>query len=267
MFLPKQTCSLITIHDLLPFKPNNRFSFVQRLYLTQLTKLCAHKARTIVTVSNTSKKDIVNTLGVSADKVEVTYNITNKPILNEISCNAELPSNYFFSIGALQKDKQYDVVIRGFYLFLTTVQSDYKLLIAGGDQGHRNELESLVLELGISNKVVFLGYIDESDKWIYIKNCIATILMGKNEGFGIPVIESILLHKPAIVANLGALPEIVGKGGYVIESDKESVAEAFELCTSIDTCIESEVFDREIKRFQLSEQLNVLIHALKCSLK
>lgn len=67
--------SIITIHDLLPFRKANRFGLLQRLYLKFFTYMCAHKSEKIATVSNNSKNDIINTLNVKSDKVIVTYNI------------------------------------------------------------------------------------------------------------------------------------------------------------------------------------------------
>lgn len=251
--------SIITIHDLLPFRKINRFGLLQRLYLKFFTYLSACKAEKIVTVSNNSKKDIIETLNVNSDKVIVTYNILGDSKKSLIQHPDSDP--FFFSVGALQDDKQYDLMITAFLKFKKRVNNNCKLLIAGGDHGAKKNLQALIEKLNLDDHVQLLGYITDEDKWGYYKNCRALILLGKNEGFGIPVLEAMSVNKPSIVANTGALPEIMGKAGFVTNADIDSICDA--MIKSYSHILDQTVFKDELSRFSANKQIVTLQHMFK----
>ncbi|EFC1528483.1 glycosyltransferase family 4 protein [Escherichia ruysiae] len=251
--------SIITIHDLLPFRKVNRFGLLQRLYLKIFTYLSAYKAEKIVTVSNNSKNDIINTLNVNNDKVVVTYNILGdfkQPFMQHPDCGP-----FFFSVGALHEDKQYDLMITAFLKFKKIVNDDCKLLIAGGDHGAKKNLQDLIDELKLNDHVQLLGYISDEKKWEYYENCCALILLGKYEGFGIPVLEAMSVNKPSIVANTGALPEITGKAGFVINADIDSICDA--MLKSYSHKLDQKVFKDELSRFSANKQIITLQNMFK----
>ncbi|WP_461602293.1 glycosyltransferase family 4 protein [Aeromonas rivipollensis] len=256
IILPRGVKSIITIHDLLPFRAKNRYSSLQNIYLKFSTWVCAKFAYKIVTVSNTSKDDIVSILGVNESKVRITYN-TVRQFDSNVIFHPRTTNKYFFSISALQEDKQIDISIKAFSMFINSGYDNYHFYIAGGDQGYKKELQKIARELNIENKVHFLGYIEENDKWAYIKYATALILLGKNEGFGIPVIEGMMMKRPVIVANLGALPEIVGKSGYITPPTVDGVAQA--MIYSVENEVPTETYEMEIARFSPKIQFNTFI--------
>lgn len=257
---PGKCKSIITIHDLLPFKKGNRFSLSQSLYLRFFTWFSSIKASEIITVSNYSKKDISKTLRVKFHKISVTYNVLGETGYSETN-GESFDKNFFFTVGALQKDKQLDVIIKAFYDFRTKGHVDYKLMIAGGDQGAESDLRSLINSLGLQEQVKLLGYINEEQKWLYYHRCKALLLLGKNEGFGIPVLEAMSAYKPSIVSNTGALPEIMGNAGFAVNSDRKSVSEAMLNISS--SVFSKDVFDKELCRFSVIKQVEVLHEVFK----
>nr|ANF29866.1 glycosyltransferase group 1 [Hafnia alvei] len=137
----------------------------------------------------------------------------------------------------------------------------FKLLIAGGDQGGKKEILDVITQIKFENEVFLLNYITNKQKQYFYKHCEASILLGKSEGFGIPVIESMYYKKPIIVSNQGALPEIVGSAGIKTESDVRSVAIAMRDVMSKQ--FPEKIFADELNRFDRSEQIKKLISAFK----
>lgn len=255
--------SIITIHDLLPFKRKNRFSLLQRQYLKLFTYLSAKFAYKIITVSNYSKMEIMRLLGTSGDKVIVTYNTLPNIHIENPSINCWINCKYFFSVGALQSDKQYDLMIKAFYKFIQMDEQykDYKLLIAGGDLGAKKSLCNLIDEFNLSGKVILLGYISELEKNSLYSSCTASLLLGKSEGFGIPVIESMFHNKPVIVSDLGALPEIVGDAGIVVNSNLNDLTNAMVNVCNLN--LSEKVFKHELDRFESEKQIECLTSVIK----
>ncbi|WP_225548564.1 glycosyltransferase family 4 protein [Chromobacterium violaceum] len=219
--------SIVTIHDLLPFKTGARYGKLQGAYLRLLTKFCARRAEKIVTVSEFTKNEISKFLGVSASKVSVFYNC-----LPHSFCEARNDSKQFLLIVAgLNADKRVDCALRGFKEYLQrNPSSRLRLMIAGGDQGARCQLEELTADIGLQERVHFLGEITDEEKNELLSDCVAIVMMGRSEGFGIPVLEAMRVGKPALVAKAGALPEVMGKAGVMVRfpESADQVAEGIQ---------------------------------------
>lgn len=161
--LLKAKCkSIITIHNLLPFKKANKFSLLQKLYLKFFTYMCAHKSKKIATVSNNSKNNIINTLNVKSNKVIVTYNILSnfkKSSIHQYNCKP-----FFFSVSALHKNKQYNLIIKAFLKFKKLVNNNCKLLIAKSNHKAKKILQNLINKLKLNNHVQLLKYITNKNK-------------------------------------------------------------------------------------------------------
>ncbi|AWS77503.1 glycosyltransferase family 1 protein [Enterobacter hormaechei] len=255
--------SIITIHDLLPFKKCNRFGWFQKKYLKIFTSLSAKTSHKIVTVSNYSLNEIVDYLHVDKNKIVVTYNSSSISYDNLYTKHAKNNNKYFFSVGALQDDKQYDLMIRAFHLFLESNPDykDFKLFIAGGDHGSKGKLEIIIKDLSMQDQVILLGYVSDGEKYSLYMDCKATLLLGKSEGFGIPVIESMVFEKPIIVSNLGALPEIVGSAGIITASTVSDVANAMRKI--LEFKCSKDLFTHELERFNLKKQQDKLYNLFK----
>lgn len=218
------TKSIITIHDLLPFKNGARYGKLQQAYLRLLTKFSSIRATKIITVSNFTKSEILHYLKVSASKVFVFYNCL--AVSHSESSNKS--KQFLLIIGGLNADKRVDCTLNGFKKYIQrNPSSPLRLVIAGPDQGARHQLEYLAEQLGLTATVSFLGQISEDEKNNLLSSCVAIVMMGRSEGFGIPVLEAMRVGKPALVADAGALPEVIGHAGVVINTpeDSDQVAE------------------------------------------
>jgi glycosyltransferase involved in cell wall biosynthesis len=221
LFLFGRARSIVTIHDLLPFVEGSRYKGVHQAYLRVLTRLCARRARTVITVSEHSKAELRARLALEPARIQVVYNCLEAPF------RAADPSDmrFFLVLGGLNSDKRVDVALKGFRQFADAcVDSRHELIVAGPDQGSRADLEHLAAELGLAARVRFLGQVAEAEKTRLIAGCSGLIMMGRSEGFGIPVLEAMRVGRPSLVANAGALPEIAGRSGIVVEPEPQQVA-------------------------------------------
>ena len=224
IFLFGSTRSIVSILDLLPFKAGARYGLLQRTYLRLFTKLCARHSEKIITISNCTKNEIVTLLKVPSHKISIVYPCLPFPYVERPSYD----ERYLLVIGGLNEDKRVDSILRGFATFIKrNPHSTLKLIIAGPDQGAKRQLEDLADELNLTPTTSFLGQVSEERKNELLAGCLAIVMMGRSEGFGIPVLEAMRFGKPSLVADAGALPEISGNAGVVVKmpENAEQVAE------------------------------------------
>lgn len=197
-----------------------------------------NRADKIVTVSESSKNDIIKLLNVDKNKIEVVYNGVE---YNEFSkCHSEeqkfkvkkkykLPDRYILYMGTLEPRKNIESIIKSFNLFKLNANiklKDMKLVIAGKKGWMYTSIFNLVNELMLENEVVFTDYVDDIDKPIIYNMASLFVFPSVYEGFGIPVLEAMASSVPVIASNIPALSEVSGDAAVLIEpKDIESIAE------------------------------------------
>jgi len=185
----------------------------------------AHAAR-IMTISQSSKNDIIKAYRVPATRVVVTYPGFS---MKESGIRHQAPiKNYILSVGTIQPRKNYSRLIEAFALFLRENKqkfSDLKLLIIGKKGWMYESILDAPKKYGVENQVKFLDFVPDSELASYYKNALCFALPSLYEGFGLPVLEAMAYGCPVVVSNVSSLPEIAGKAGiYVNPESAEDIA-------------------------------------------
>jgi glycosyltransferase involved in cell wall biosynthesis len=215
-YYPKSTKKkLLTIHDLNFLFDNNKNDRKKKKYLADLQKQ-VDNADFITTISNYSLGLIQKFLDIRDKPVKVIYNGCNFPSLSNFSQPSKIKNaeSYFFTIGTIVRKKNFHVLPG----LLDGINS--KLVIAGEvvDKKYYNEILEEAKKQGVTDRIIFLGAVPESEKWWLYDNMTAFLFPSIAEGFGLPVIEAMSFGKPAILSKETSLPEIGGKAAYYFSS-------------------------------------------------
>jgi glycosyltransferase involved in cell wall biosynthesis len=214
-FFPKK--SIIIVHDFAyletPAASRKQKITSRLLYLLHARSL--KKASTIVAVSEAAKESTIRHFHISPEKVQVIYNGFIVP--DATPQKIETPEKFFLFAGVLKARKNVLGVIRAFAEFAAN-HPDYFLLIAGKKGGsYFVECEAAVKELGIGEKVRFLGYVTDGElSYLYTK-ATALVFPSFIEGFGMPVLEAMSACLPVITSNTGALAEVAGDAALLVD--------------------------------------------------
>ena len=240
-YLPLRTSvkTILTVHDLNFEHFPKQLPFLTRKYYKYFTPKFCKKAEKIITVSKTSKQDIINQYTIESDKISVIYNGANnkyRPIKTiekqKIKKRYAAGSDYFYFVGSLHTRKNIINLMKGFNQFITQNNTDFKLLIIGEKMWKNKDIEMELKQLKHKNKILFLGRkeIDELSK--ITAAATALTFIPHFEGFGIPLAEAMNCHTPIITSNVSCLPEIAGNTAiYVNPNDINSIANAMqEIC-------------------------------------
>lgn len=255
---------VVTIFDLSYLKFPEMFNKKDLWQLKNWTKFSILNSDHIVTISSSTKKDIVDEYGIDKNKISLAYpgfddqtfhKITDSAKIEKIQNKYNTGKTYILYIGTIQPRKNLVRLIETFSrLHLRGVgqmndQShlggELKLVIVGktiglGRQGWMfEEILKRPRELGIEESVVFTGFVPTQDLPYLINGAIAFIQPSLYEGFGIPVVEAMACGVPVLVSNTSSLPEVVGKAGIMF--DPYSV-------TQIEQAIRTIISDKKIRK-------------------
>lgn len=222
-FFPKK--SIVVVHDFAYLEMPSH-SFKQKLIsfvLYAAHGLSLWKATKIVAVSQTAKDSVVRHFHISPEKIQVIYNGFIAPA--GVSEPLETPEQFFLFAGVLKERKNVLGVVRAFALFAKS-NSDYALLIAGKKEGgYYAQVAALVQELGVEDRVRFLGYVTDGQLAYLYTKAKALVFPSLIEGFGMPVLEAMSVGLPVITSNTGALAEVAGDAAVLVDPyDPEAIA-------------------------------------------
>ena len=239
----KSACNVYTIHDLVPLRlpfttlDNKRWMF-------RLLKKIAAKADHIVTVSENTKRDIIELLGVDEKRITNTYQAVSFPkedversedaIAEQLAGSFGLESNeYLLFFGALEPKKNVGRLIEA-YLASSV---DIPLVLVAGEGWH-NESETTLLEelrdsgpgptgINRTRRVRRFRYVRPSTLITLIRGARAVVFPSLYEGFGLPVLEAMTLGTPVVTSHESSLPEIAGDAALLVDPyDADDIARA-----------------------------------------
>ena len=216
--------SVNVIHDLNFEHHPKDIPFLSRNYYKKYFPRFAQNAKRIATVSEFSKKDIINTYGISGDKIDVVYNGANEqyaPCGDEIKKttknNYSQGCDYFLYVGALHPRKNVARLLLAFDEFKKSTSSPIKLLIVGEMMWKNKMLQDTFAQMKFKNEVIFTGRLNSEQLKDVLGAALALTYIPYFEGFGIPIVEAMYSGVPIITSNITSMPEIAGDAALLVD--------------------------------------------------
>ncbi|RKE98836.1 glycosyltransferase family 4 protein [Ichthyenterobacterium magnum] len=220
--------SIVYIHDLLYLDYPQFYSLKERLYLSLLKPL-AKKANTIVTISETEKNRIIKHKLGGVNNVHFVYHGVDKKFkpldqhdkkqIEAFKLKYNLPNQFILYLGRLNIRKNIANLISAMQYVNTP-------LVIAGENDHKSEdLLSKIKTLGLQNKIIFTGYLEENE--LPLVYALATLFCFPSyaEGFGLPPLEAMASGTPVIVSDRTSLPEVCEDAGmYINPNDSLDIA-------------------------------------------
>lgn len=225
---------LAVVHDInFAHHPKDLPYWTQKFFNRYFPQYVQAAAR-IVTVSEFSRQDIVQTYDVDPHKIEVIYNGVNENFgpLSETAQQAIREKytngkNYFLFVGSLHPRKNVTRLIQAFAVFKEKSRSDMKLVIVGPNFWGEHSLHAALQKTAYKDDIIFTGRLDDDELARVMATACALTYVPYFEGFGIPLVEAMRSEIPIIAANVTALPEIAGGAAlYVNPLAVEEIAQA-----------------------------------------
>jgi len=237
----KGACNVYTIHDLVPLRlPFTTLDNKRQTY--RMLRKIAAEADHIVTVSEHSKRDIVELLGVDEKRVTNTYEAVEFPrefverpddvIAEQLRGSFGLmPKNYLLFYGALEPKKNVQRLFDAYMLSAVDIPLVVTGAVGWGNQAEAKWLKDMREEERSrsqeSRRIHRFEYVSVAMLVTLIRGARAVLFPSLYEGFGLPVLEAMLLGTPVVTSRTSSLPEIAGDAAlYVNPYETDDIARA-----------------------------------------
>jgi glycosyltransferase involved in cell wall biosynthesis len=200
-------CQVITIHDAAIFRTPHAYTAVYGTYYRALQRVLARKAKHLITVSEFSRKELMECLNLPENKISTTWNSgehvlrfsPDDRILGEHNLRK---GSYVLGVGSRNVNKNLDGLIAAMP-YLEDIE--IVLAIAGGANskifGDRDRSGGQIREL---------GFVSDGELRSLYENAACFAFPSFYEGFGIPPLEALTLGTPVVVSRAASLPEVFG---------------------------------------------------------
>jgi glycosyltransferase involved in cell wall biosynthesis len=222
--------TVVTIPDMQYWYYPQYFAKSRLWYWKYFIPLSARKADIITTLSNYSKKSIIDLLHVPSDKVVVTYPASKFIGTNRDAAQSKqavldkygIKNEYILSVASLLPHKNLDRLIESFNLL--TGRINQQLILVGLKTQGFDRFHTMLRKKNIlSDKILILGYIPEEDLAVLYRSATLFVLPSLFEGFGIPLLEAMSFGCPIAASNRTCIPEIVDNAGVLFNPESTVV--------------------------------------------
>jgi len=229
---PVQT--VVTIHDM-SLRLYPQCHPLRRLVLNRpLMHQAVRRATALVTVSHSTRRDLLRLLGVSPDRVSVVHEaaspafkpIRDRAVLDALRARYRLPERFVLYVGTIEPRKNLDRLMEAFAQ-ARAAGIPHHLVCVGPYGWSSRDLSSHIERLGIGSWVHFTGYVPFEDLPGLYNLGEFFVFPSLYEGFGLPVVEAMACGTPVITANTSSLAEIAADAAAVVDpSSVEALAHA-----------------------------------------
>jgi glycosyltransferase involved in cell wall biosynthesis len=217
---------VVTLHDLGYLAFPEAHTARRRLELHLTTRWSLHAARRVIAISAATRSDLVRHYGADPAKISVVHHglspafrPVDPPTIAAVRARHQLNGPYLLYVGTIQPRKNLARLIEAFARIcaLPETPPDLSLAIAGRRGWLTAQIERQATDLGINDRVRFLGYVPDADLPALIGGALAFTFPSLYEGFGMPVLEAMACGTPVLCSNTSALPEVAGDAAILVD--------------------------------------------------
>ena len=235
---PLAPCAVVaTIHDLSFEHLPETFKRRSRAQLRLTVRRTARHAAQILTLSEFSRRDVIETYGIDPERVAVTpaaaaahfRPVTNETDLRRIRATYGIEGDYVLALGSIQPRKNLVRLINA-YSSLRKQRQNIAMprLVIAGKRGWLEGETMRAAELSAAaHDIRFIGYVVEANLPALFSGAICFAYPSYFEGFGLSVLEAMQCGTPVIAGNRTSLPEVAGDAAVLVDPfDETAIAEA-----------------------------------------
>jgi glycosyltransferase involved in cell wall biosynthesis len=215
---------VMTVHDLVPLRLPETVPRRHRWLFRGLLGRALARADRVIAVSQHTRDDLLATFPLSPARVEVVRNWAGSafapgpagaPQGRAVARRLGLGDRYLVFVGVLEPKKNLERLVDAFALL--PAEPAVQLALVGAPGWFTQHLRSRIEERGLAGRVLLTGFVPEADLVALLQGARALVFPSLHEGFGLPVLEAMACGTAVVTARAGALPEVVGDAGLLVD--------------------------------------------------
>lgn len=194
------------------------------------------RVRTIIAVSQTTKKEIIDHFHLQPEKIVVTYEGVDEevsakggPASGWKSEKRIIEDPYFLYVGNAYPHKNLEMLLRAFQQLTidnSQLTKNLTLVLVGKDDFFYRKIKKLAASMNLGERVLYFGQADDPELANLYAHAIAFVFPSLMEGFGLPALEALSFGCPVIVSDIPVFHEILGsQATYFNPQDPEDIAQ------------------------------------------
>jgi glycosyltransferase involved in cell wall biosynthesis len=254
--------NVVTILDMQYVYYPNFLPKIKLWYWKTFVPKSTNNAEIIITISNSSKSDIIKYLDATDDKVYVTYLdskfhinyydvIADESVLDKIGHDAK----YILYVTSLLPHKNIERLLFAFKKISSLI--GYHLVLAGLTGPTLARIKKIIEQLDLKHNVVLLGYVSDSKLRALYNNASLFVFPSLFEGFGLPLVEAMNSGCPIAASDRTANAEVVGEAGVLFDPENtQAIADAI-YSIIFDRTLAENLIDKGHRRAELFSWANM----------
>jgi glycosyltransferase involved in cell wall biosynthesis len=227
--------SVVTIHDcihlMFPEYLPNRLALS---YARASIRTAARRSTRVLTVSESSKKDILRFVDLPPEKIDVIYNayderfgeVPGEEEVARVRERYQLEGEFMLYAGNVKPHKNLERLIEAFAIVRRRGVEHVKLVLIGDDISKYASLRRAVHRHQLHQHVRFLGYLPEQTLAVMYRLASVFAFPSLYEGFGLPPLEAMASGTPVVTSNVSSLPEVTAEAALLVDPyDPEAIAD------------------------------------------
>jgi len=245
--------SIVTIHDCIHLKfPQYLPGRLAHAYARIFLWIAANRSARVLTVSESSKRDILRFFPIPEDKIDVIYNAIDDRFgqppddeqMARVRERYQLHAPFLLYSGNVKPHKNLERLIDAFARLRRRGFNDIKLLITGNEISRYATLRRAVHHYNLHRHVRFLGFLETETLAILYRLADAFVFPSLYEGFGLPPLEAMASETPVLTSNISSLPEVTNDAALLVDPyDPDAIAEGMHRILS-DTALRERLVSR-----------------------
>src|ERR1019366_3923053 len=222
---------VVTIHDMasLLFETGSGLRMQTRRFLLRRGLL---RAKRIMAVSEATRRDVHDALGIPSDRIRVAYNAPNPDFFRPAQADRarsileryQIDYPFLLYAGNIRPQKNIPRLVEAFavareHLSRHPVYRDLHLIIIGDEISRYPSVRRAVIQTRVEKAVRFLGFVPFEALRIFFESAALFVFPSLYEGFGLPPLEAMATGTPVVASNVSSLPEVLGDAALLVNPE------------------------------------------------
>ena len=248
--------TVVTIHDIsYEFFPEY-FHPLARARMKMLIPGSARRATRVLTGSEFSKREIVDTYRIPEEKISVTHYgvaesfkvISDQAELDRVLQRFGIRQPFILGVGNLQPRKNLQRLLRAYAALRADKAIDFDLVLVGQMAWKAESILEDIDRLGLAGSVSVTGYVSNEELVCLYNRAQIFVYPSLYEGFGLPIIEAMACGTPVITSDVSSLPEVGGDAAiFVNPQDHKAIADAIKRLAD-DSALREQLREKGLRR-------------------